>query len=240
MNILNLFNKNIKKYGHIISLGYNCEVAYQFFKYHHFVESSLFAWSNTINIENLIYALNNLDKLTTGEVQNAIPMWECINTKIRFHGKAPMNIWFSENTPTDDLINSDREELIARINHLKEKFIITSNDKKKNLYIFKYLILEKDTFENISKAITELYSALKNIVNNEFDLLFIFEESELFQKLKQESFDKHIYLKSVKFFAPEDNVTGKINDTKGWKKIFDEFKPNFKLKKTKKFKFEDV
>lgn len=63
------FNRNVRKYGHIISLGYNCEFSYQFYLYHKFVEASLFAWSNTININNLIYALDNFDKLATGDIK---------------------------------------------------------------------------------------------------------------------------------------------------------------------------
>lgn len=86
-------NVNVKKYGHFISLGYNCETAYQFFLYHHFVESSLFTWTNTINISNLIFALNDLDKLSSNGVQLKLPMWECLNTHIRFHGRMKNPAW---------------------------------------------------------------------------------------------------------------------------------------------------
>lgn len=34
-----------KKYDNIIFLGYNCEVAFRFFRQYRFVDSSLFAWT---------------------------------------------------------------------------------------------------------------------------------------------------------------------------------------------------
>ena len=240
--ILNLFNfkkSNVKKYDHIISLGYNCEVSYQFFKYYHFVESSLFAWCNTINIDNLIFAINNLDKLITGKLENVKPMWKCFNTNIRFHGKAPMKIWTSNEPVNIEIINEDRNELISRISYLKEKFIKTSNDNKKNLYIFKYLVTT-EKIEDIEKNINDLYLSLNKIAKNEFDLLIIIEKQKIPTNFQEKFADKNIFIRTVDFFAPEDDVTGKNFDKIGWKKIFDEFKPNFKLKKTKKFKFEEV
>lgn len=239
MILFNFFFKNVKKYGHVISLGYNCEVAYQFFKRYRFVESSLFAWTNTININKLIYAINNLDKLVSGKVENLKPMWKCFNTDIRFHGKAPMYIWTSGEEVDQEIINQDKAELLSRVNYLKEKFIKTANDNKENLYIFKYLI-KNENKEEIKKNINDLYSTLEKIAKNKFDLLIIFEKDKIPKNFQEEFCDKNIYIRTVNFYAPENDVTGKICDKKGWKKIFNEFRPNFKLKKTKYFKFEDV
>lgn len=237
-NLFNiLFFKNIKKYGHIISLGYNCEFSYQFFKYHGFVESSLFAWVNTINIDNLIYAINNLDKLLTGEIVNTRPMWRCLNTDIRFHGKAPGEIWMNNNIVDEKIIEEDKRELISRVTHLKEKFINTAKDGKKNLYIYKYLVVDKN--KKIQNNIELLYSSLKKIVKNDFDLLFIFEKCKIDNDLQNMINKDNVFLRFVEYFSPEEDVTGKIYDKYGWRKIFNEFKPNFKLKKTKKFKFEE-
>ena len=239
MNIFNLLKKNTKKNEHVITLGYNCEVTYQFFKYHKFIESSLFTWTNTININNLIFAINNLDKIITGQLENVKPMWKCFNTNIHFHGKAPMDIWLNNDNVDENIVNGDKKELISRITHLKNKFIYTANDNKENLYIFKYFV-QSENINDIETNIKNLYYSLAKIVKNKFDLLIIFEKNKIYSNFQDKFENKNIYIRTVDFFAPEENVTGKICDKKGWKKIFDEFKPNFKLKKTKKFKFEDV
>lgn len=234
--LFNLFNKN-KKYGHVISLGYNCEVAFQFLKNYKFVEASLFTWANTININNLIYALNNYDKLMTGEVRNVKPLYKCFNTNIRFHGREPMEIWLSDKEPDEEIKRKDKEELLSRIAHLKEKFLNTAKDGKKNLYIFSYLV-KNESIDEIKTNITHLYDSLCNIVKNEFDLLIVFENNKIPKDLELNLNNKNIYIRTVKFFAPEDKVTGDYCDNAGWKKIYSEFRPNFKLKIKKRFKFE--
>lgn len=241
MNLFNIFrNKNTKYYGHVISLGYNCEVAYQFFKYHKFVESSLFTWTNTINIQTLIYALNNLDMLVAGKLENITPMWQCQNTKICFHGKAPLKIWTSKNNLTQDILNQDREELISRVSYLKNKFIQTANDCKKNLYIFSYHVKEDESIVEIKENIDTLYKVLKNLGTNVFDLLIVMKKDVFTNEIEAFYANKtEVLIRRVDLFASEENVTGKINDAKGWKKIFNEFRPDFKLKKMKKFKFEE-
>lgn len=215
-----------KKYGHIISLGYNCEVSFQFFLKYHFVESSLFAWVNAVDCQHMIYALKNLSVLTTKGFKHVPPMYEDIATGISFHPK--------ENHGETE--KEEKAELKSRILHLKEKFIKTASDGKKNLYIFKCPPIESSEKEAY-KDIVELYNTLKTMVSNEFDLLIILEE-KMYPNLV---FDiPNIYVRRVNFFTPYYAVTSKPYDKKHFNKIFSEFCPNFKLPKTKHFKFEDT
>lgn len=231
-----LFHNNARRYGHVISLGYNCEVSFQFFQHYHFVESSLFAWSNTVNIDNLIHAVENPEILCRGTVENVNPMWKCFNTDIHFHGRAPAKIW--NFAPAKEIIEADKQELLSRIEHLKSKFIQTGCDGKNNLYIFKYPPIA-ETAENAVDKINRLHTALRHIITNRFDLLIITEQN-FCPQLEQLNNNPHIFIRRVKFFTPEEAVTGKKNDRKHWKRIWQEFRPDFKLPKTKKFKFEDL
>ncbi|NCB49140.1 MAG: hypothetical protein EOM53_00445 [Alphaproteobacteria bacterium] len=226
--------QQVRKYGHIISLGYNCEISFQFFLKYHFVESSLFAWVNCLNVDNLIYALSHLDKVCSGEIKNIKPMWKCENTGICFHGKTSMKIMI--NNLSAQILKEDKEELLSRVSYLKNKFIQTSSDGKKNLYIFKYPSKEES---DITEKINLLYEKLDNLVENEFDLLIILE-NDFCSKIQENVFNPHIFIRRVDFFTKEEDVTSKENDFKHYKKIFKEFRPDFKQKKKKKFKFEEI
>lgn len=219
---LNLFNK--KYYGHIISLGYNCEISFQFFLKYHFVESSLFAWVNNKNCKTLINALNNLDTLTTKGFKKDLPMFIDVATDIAFHSKE------NRTEPENEII----DEIRNRVLYLKEKFKRTAQDGKKNLYIFKYPPLNFSS-QTATHEIISLYETLKSLVQNDFDLLVI---SEKHNKIIIPNSMNNIFVRYVKFYTPENRVTSKPYDKKHFKKIFSEFCPSFKLTKTKKFKFE--
>ena len=224
----------IKQYGHIFSLGYNCEVSFQFFKYHHFVESGLFSWVGTSDVTTLISALNDFNSIATGDFEYNGATWKCSRTSICFHGKRNV-------APTDlQALNADKEELKPRLDYLKNKFLTTGADGKKNLYIYKHSVRDSLDAETFIKDIQNLYDTLKKLIRNEFDLLIV-TENTTFPSLSDANFSNdHIYHRSVSFFTPESNVTAKKNDAHHWRKIFREFRPDFKLKKTKKYKFEEV
>lgn len=216
----------IKKYGHIISLGYNCEVSFQFFLKYHFVESSLFAWVNAVDCVHIINALENLSALISKGFKKAPPMYEDIATGIFFHAKEYQN----------DSEAEIQDELRNRILYLKDKFLKTANDGKKNLYIFKYPPVKRSE-KLVRGDILKLYDTLSNMVSNDFDLLIILSY-DMYPEL---TFDvPNIYVRRVRFFTPENAVTDKPYDKKHYGKIFSEFRPNFKLQKTKRFKFERV
>ena len=216
----------VKKYGHIISLGYNCEVSFQFFLKYHFVESSLFAWVNAVDCVHIIDVLENLSVLTTKGFKKVPPMYEDVATGISFHAKEYQN----------DSEAEIQDELRGRIVHLRDKFLKTANDGKKNLYIFKYPPIKRS--EKLARGdILKLYDTLSKMVTNDFDLLIILSH-DMYPEL---TFDvPNIYVRRVRFFTPENAVTDKPYDKKHYGKIFSEFRPNFKLQKTKRFKFESV
>lgn len=74
---------------------------------------------------------------------------------------------------------------------------------------------------------------------NEFDLLIVLQKSTFAELTESKFANGHIFIRRVDFFTPENKVTDKKNDRKAWKKIFKEFVPAFKLKKQKKYKFEE-
>ena len=225
-----------KYYGHIISLGYNCEVSFQFFLKYHFVESSLFAWANCIDLAHLTAALSNIETIAAGGLKNTNPMWRCQNTGICFHGKAPVSVW--RENPSDNVITADREELFSRLNHLKQKFRQTAADGKKNLYIYK--LAPSDILDTaLADKLRLLFATLQSLCHNPFDLLLILEQGKQ-PDLEKKLQDPGFFIRRVAFFTDENNVTAKCNDHIHWRKIFDEFRPDFRLKKTKKFKFEEL
>lgn len=81
-----------KMYQQWISIGYNCESAFRFDQKYNLTESSLFTWANSHNIETLLFALSNLHLIFKNPPKKTISMWECPDTKIRFHGKEPKDM----------------------------------------------------------------------------------------------------------------------------------------------------
>ncbi len=227
-------SKNTKKYGHILSLGYNCEVSFQFFKYYHFVEAGLFSWMRVSDIKTLTTALNNFNDIASGGFEYTGSLWKCLNSSICFHGK------FNIKATDAEELNADKEDLISRAAYLKKKFLSSGTDGKKNLYIYKHSTHDSNEATIFIKDILCLYNMLKTLIRNDFDLLVI-AENKTFPMLTEKDFkNDHIYFRTVEFFTPETSVTQKNNDRKHWRKIFKEFRPDFKLKKTKKYKFEEV
>ena len=224
--IRNIFKRRNKRiYGHIISLGCNCEVSFQFFLKYNFVESSLFAWSYVGECCKLMFALKNMDVLSTKGFKKEFPMYIDNATGIAFHSKN------SKDSTEQELL----DELNGRIVYLRDKFRKTATDGKKNLYIYKYP--SKDfSSEKAVNDIKELYAILTELVENDFNLLIISEKQN---KIAIESME-NVFIRYVKFYTPDNKVTSKPYDKKHYNKIFSEFKPGFKLEKKKRFKFEDT
>lgn len=217
--------RNKRIYGHIISLGCNCEVSFQFFLKYNFVESSLFAWSYIGKCSKLVFALKNMDMLSTKGFTKEFPMYVDNATSIAFHSKN------SKDCTEQELL----DELNGRIIYLRDKFRKTTTDGKKNLYIYKYP--SKDfSSEKAVDDIKELYGTLTELVKNDFDLLIISEKQN---KINLESME-NVFIRYVNFYTPDNKVTSKPYDKKHYNKIFSEFKPGFKLEKKKRFKFEDT
>ena len=155
--------KKENKYDHIISLEYNCEVAFRFLKYFKFEESNLFNWSYVRTMDDLINAISNFDKIGAGEFSEPNPLWECKNTNIRFHGKLPMNLHINKMITEEDK-NRDKEELKSRLSYLKEKFLKTLKDESRKLYIYK--IKSTDIDENTNFKLVTLIEKLSLSLQN--------------------------------------------------------------------------
>lgn len=233
-----MFFRNLLKkrthYDYIISLGYNCEIAHKFLKYYKFEISNLFNWTFSYSLNDLIFALNNFDKLGTGEWNYPNPLWECKNTHIRFHGKAPIQGYVNK-TITAQEIEKDKTELISRIGYLKEKFLKTATSSKIKLYVYK--IKSTDIDEKVSEKLVALNNALIKLGATNYKLMIVAEKKYI------QYFDtnnKEYLLRFVEKFPPDDDVISKKYRNNGWLQIFDEFdvsKPQNYIKK-KKYKYE--
>ena len=237
---MNIIKNIIKKYSHnkydfIVPLGYNCEVAFRFWQVYKFVDSSLFAWTYSHSIKDLIYALNNYNDILTGEISLPKPLYECQNTHILFHGKENMQEWINNNYNLE-LIEKDKKELRSRISYLKEKLLKIFESDASKLFIYK--ISQNDIINTeINNYIEELYSFLEKNTKN-FKLLIVTEEK---YKSNINIHKENLILKTVKKYSSDNAVTNKNEgDFKSWKRIYKEYRPS-KIKIIhKKFKFEDI
>ena len=246
MSEINLFEKckiflkaffNKKKYDNIIPLGYNCEIAYRFYRYFRFIESSLFSWVYISSFSVLFNALNNIDIIASEDFIYENTLYKCTKSGIKFHGRMREEEFTDDEEKNKILMEQDKAELHSRLNYLKEKFIKTANDGKKNLYIKKISKSEAEE-ENSYKNMYEIYKFLKKFCKNDFDLLFVTEKSYFDKFIYSE---KNIYTKCVEKYSPDDMVTDKRQGDKfGWNVIYTEFSPKKRVWKKKKLKFENV
>lgn len=224
-----------KKYDNIIFLGYNCEPAFCFYKSFKFLDSSLFAWSASIEINN---ALENFDKIGTEgfEYLTDVGMFKENVTSFLFHGKTELSDDITEQE-LEKIVAADSADLSQRVNYLKEKFKKQMLGGGKNLFIRKIFISNScQNFQEVNGEIEKLYNHISKICQNKFDILLIIEEKyKEFITLKKEN----VYIRTVKNYSSDKAVIGDPDsDRLGWKLIFKEFRPKKKIKKKKKFKFE--
>ena len=221
ISIQKLSQNRKRGFDHIISLGYNCEVAYSFLKYFYFEESGLFNWAYSKNIDDLINALKDTDNIgKNGFVFVVSGLWECQKTFVQFHGK-------------EDNTKNGAAEVTSRLNYLKNKFVKIAQSDDKKLYIYKMKTSQID--QKTPKKLEMLWNALaKNVGAKNFQLLVVCEQNA--KPIK--SSDKYI-TRTVKFFAPDTDVTNGSYMRNGWDDIFYEFYPKKIGKKpTKKYKFD--
>lgn len=221
------------KYDKIISLGYNCEVTFRFLKYFGFEITNLFNWTYSYSIKDLINSLNNFDSICSGEMQKPDPLWECKNTHLRFHGKADTRI-FMKHRETEEILKQDKEDLLGRVAHLKEKFLNILKDESKKLYVYK--IKKEDIDENVNETINSLRKALINLGGRNFKLLIVVEKENIHYFKESEDF----ILRTVKYFAPDACLVRKKYINNGWDDIYNEFYVDApdENKKDKKYKFD--
>ena len=228
-----LFKNGDNCYDYILSLGYNCEVAYRIVKYYQSESSGLFNWSYSNTIDELIYALNHFEEIGTGGFEDPNYLFECKNTHIFFHGRAPMEVYMN-NTATAEEKNADLEELVSRLEYLKTKFLKMLRNDNRKLYIYK--IKDKDIDENVNEKIKTLKQCLLSNGGKNFDLLIVAQES---QREKFTLIDNEYKVRFVNKFPPDENVV-ENKYKRNWNNIFREFYPKlpFIQFKNKKYKFD--
>ncbi len=234
---IRLWGNRTKYYGHIQSLGYNCETAYNFFLDYKFVESGVFVWANSGCIDNVINVIKHPEFLMSGDIEIRYDGWYDCNSNIWFHRKAKID--GDINTAKNQkILAQDKEDLISRTVYLRQKFKNISADGKKNLYIYKESWNDLYSAAEMQSRILELHHTLTGFVQNNFDLLVVLKKTTCPGIEKDLREIKNLYIRRLKFFAPENNITGRASDRASWKRIFKEFVPDFHIERTKKFKFE--
>lgn len=229
-----------KRYSHIVSLGYNCEIAYQLYRFHGFVDSHLFNWCAVLGSESLLSALNSLDSVGV----NFAPypkakMWKDTQHSIFFHGRGKHDIWDSEDS---SLLEEDRKELVSRLGYLKEKFKRLGLSQEPVLFVYKPAETELADECKALKSFVEIRNALTCLGMKNFDLMIIVTDayySAIMSRFETLESNDNIVIEHVAYHAPTSHVTGGPCDARNWQRIFSLYALSQKIKpKSKKYKFE--
>lgn len=228
-----IIRRRRRRFEQFVILGFNCEPAFRFFTRWGFVDSSLFAWANCGDLMMLSSALMKFSRLGTEgfDYHPASRMWKCRASGVYFHGK--MKAHPGDPEPTEAQLTADRDDLAARIRHLKEKFLAYVRNEKSTVFVYR---LGKEAAEPaLDNKIKLLERALANLGAKNAELLFVCERNVL--HLMPEGANRTF--RAVKRFNPTDDVTNrKKGDPAGWRRIYDEFAPSRILPKAHAFKFE--
>lgn len=222
-----------RKFEQVAFLGATCEGAFRFYCRWKFLDSSLFAWSGTLSILRLAEVLSNLSPLGTGDFAlcpNTL-IWKCANTGFVFHGK-----FKGTEKPTEAQLTADKEDLRARLAHLKEKFLRYATNEKATVFV--YRMAEKDEKSaDLADKFAKLEAAMEGLGARNWTILAVCERAYL-ANMPVDSV-RHTVFRAVNCFNPVADVTNrKKGDSAGWRRIFTEFAPLHLLKKAHSFKFE--
>jgi len=222
-----------KKYAHIIPIGINCETAFRFYRKWKFLDSSLFAWTNSRNLATLTETLADLPRLLGGEMRfdPKSRMWICERTKIGLHGKLNLA---SDVVPTSEEIAADLTDLRGRVAHLKEKLLNDLSDEKSTLLVHR-LAFEDMSASDLSDRLDRLQRTLADLGSRNCTLLVICEKPFL---STMPSAPNRIFRPVNLFNAMNHAADKNVGDAVGWQAIFTEFAPEKILPKAHKFKFE--
>ena len=223
-----------RKFGQIVPLGVNCEVAFRFYVSWGFVDSSLFAWAQTFGLKKMCETLRKLDRLFAGEVtfDEGPKMWKCGETGTYFHGQ----LKWSPGHPdyTGEQIAADLEDLRGRVRHLREKFLDYLRNEKPTLLVHR--LAEGDAQQDdLDARLGELESVLKGLGARNCTLLIVVER----RFLDRMPVGAGRVFRAVEKFNPCDCVTdANAGDPIGWRAVYSEFAPEKILPKKHAFKFE--
>ena len=115
--------------------------------------------------------------------------------------------------------------------HLRDKFISIAKSRESKLYIYK--MKKEDITQDAENIIESLYNALESIGAQNFRLLIVQEKAG--RELQQSS--KYL-VRTVSYFAPDEDVTNSKFFNNGWDNIYAEFYQNQKHSKYKKKKYK--
>lgn len=219
----------------ILPLGTNCEVAFRFYRQWGFLDSSLFAWAQSVDLGTLTAALRDLDRIFSGgtEFDRNSFMWKCSVTGLYFHGYFK----FAPNTPPPGAaeLEADLSALHGRIRHLRDKFRDYVANEKSTLFVHR--LCPKDAAApDLDRRLAALEQALADrLAARNWRLLVVCEEKE---RTRMPEGPNRLF-RTVRAFSPPDRVTDPgAGDPHGWRAIFTEFVPAKILPKAHKFKFE--
>ena len=223
-----------RRFGHIIPIGLNCEVAFRLYRRWRGIDSSLFAWGHVRGLDAFIAALRRWDDIFRDEctLNERILLWECARTGMRLHGKLKLRP--GEPLPDDATIAADKADLLGRVRHLKEKFIRQISDDDTTLFVHR-IKKEDCSAPDIGEKLDSLQQALRDLGARNAELLVVTERED---EAKIPPAPRRI-VRSVLRFNPGAQVTvPELGDTPGWNAIFTEFAPRTVVGRKHGFKFE--
>lgn len=230
----------IKSYDFIISLGLNCETAFQIHANHGFVESSLLTWT-TISAPALPILIQDNSRVFSGHITPLAEwnMFKCDETQAVFHGRAnPAALKDASGKIPAPLIAQEQAECVARVRHLAKKENDLKSSQATKLYVVgMHQSFLGDASNKLSESIGHIYTALaENSVNSQ--LLVILQEDQR-DLLRKDIPVENIFIRFIKEFAPFNMATvADQNDMTGYSAIFSEFVPKIGRSTAKTFKFE--
>lgn len=214
-----------------VSLGTNCEVAFQIEKYQGYIDSGLFSWAFVLDDEKFLRALENIDDIFTHGVHFHMPsddMFYDEKYDITFHGRTPRSEMFDQ---AGNLINPAAydaclSELRSRLEHLKERTKQTFASADEKIFLRK-IEMQPDAngefpYAQVANFIGRLYDVLsRQVCKGTFKLVIVLEKRHLvpdIQKLERGG----IFIRGVDYLAPfYDTKDGA--DENSWRKILHEF-----------------
>lgn len=231
----------LRTYDHILSLGFNCEVAFQFLKYNGFLESCMFNWYATESTSCLMQALSDLNRVGADFIpEQSSRMWIDVNVPLHFHGKGNHHIW--RKGADASLLEADKAELISRMGYLKSKLLRLAESDDSVLFVYKPPVEELEEPSGIASNLIEMRNILTRIGFRKFDLMTIVTQETLpaikaaLQKAGEEN---SFILEHISYHAPVATVTEGPYDIKNWRRIWAAYRSSFKpVKRKKNYKFQ--
>lgn len=227
-------------YDHIISIGMNCEVRYQLKQKYGAFDSSLLEWA-VVPPQHLTEILENPHLIFSGEIEEkrAYNMWHCKVTDITFHGKKTVNELLGlDGKPDEAKIAQEKEDTVARIKYLTDKFINVARSEDSKLYI---LGVHPDFCQykgqELRAFIQKVSDTIQKVAQNAS--LLIITLAKNVESLKDLNNDKNLFIRTINHFAPYNQATSpEYVDLQRGGELFDEFKPRVISMDSKIYKFE--